>query len=207
MITNKKELEFYVMADMMMNRGKYKWNIKDRLKKLIIHDYIMQYLKSMRYVAYMRSGKDLSICSKLICLIHELRYRKLGIKLGFSIGAQVFGYGLVIPHYGTIVVGASNRIGNYSVLHTSTCITDNRKVIGDGLYLSTGAKLTSQIELGDYVSIGANSLVNKSFGSNVMIAGTPAVKIKESEPWYIRDGEEYLKKVLSVNELKKKLNL
>lgn len=63
------------------------------------------------------------------------------MKLGFTISENVFGYGLVIPNYGTIVVGSGNQIGNYSVLHTSTCISAGRKRIGDGLYLSTGAKV------------------------------------------------------------------
>lgn len=72
--------------------------------------------------------------------INKIRYKSLGIKLGFTIPINVFGYGLVIPHYGTIVVGAGNTIGNYAVLHTSTCITAGNKIIGDALYLSTGAK-------------------------------------------------------------------
>ncbi len=51
----------------------------------------------------------------------------LGMKLGYSIGYKCFSYGLVLPHYGTIVVGNSNRIGKYAVLHTSTCITAGKK--------------------------------------------------------------------------------
>lgn len=70
-----------------------------------------------------------------------------GMKLGFTIAENVFGYGLVIPHYGTIVVGSGNRIGNYAVLHTSTCITAGKKNIGDGLYLSTGAKVLRDVQL------------------------------------------------------------
>lgn len=66
--------------------------------------------------------------------------------MGITIVYNVFGYGLVIPHYGTIVVGESNNIGNYAVLHTSTCISSNGKIIGNGLYLSTGAKITSILE-------------------------------------------------------------
>lgn len=138
---------------------------------------------------------------------HELRYRKLGIKLGFSIGSQSLGYGVVIPHYGTIVVGGSNRIGNYAVLHSSTCISGNGKIIGNALYLATGAKMTSQLNLGDNVSVGANSVVNKSFPSNCMIAGVPAVRIKDAVAWYERDGEFYANKVKRVEELKQKMNL
>lgn len=129
------------------------------------------------------------------------------MKLGFSIGSCSLGYGVVIPHHGTIVVGESNRIGNFAVLHTSTCISSNNKVIGDALYLATGAKMTSQITLGDNVSVGANSVVNKSFPSNCMIAGAPAKWIKDAIPWYERDGEAYATKVRKVEELKAKMNL
>lgn len=202
MIKNKKQLKFYIMADMMMNRGKFKWTIIDRIKNLLFPDYVMQYLRSMRYTEYMKDNKDINIFSKIICVLHASRLKKLGVKLGFSIGNQVFGYGLVIPHFGTIVVGSSNRIGNYAVLHTSTCISDKCIICGDGLYLSTGAKITQKCILGDYISIGANSVVNKSFGSNVMIGGTPAIKIKETEPWYIRDGEQYANKVKKIELLK-----
>ncbi len=144
---------------------------------------------------------------RLLGIYHYFRFRRLGIKLGFTIGPKVFGYGLVIPHYGTIVVGGSNRIGNYAVLHTSTCISDNGKEIGDAMYLATGAKITSRIYLGNNVSIGANSIVNKSFESNIMIAGSPARKIKDTEAWYVRDGESYTRKVQLIEELKSSMNL
>lgn len=128
--------------------------------------------------------------------------------MGFSVGCNCFGYGLVIPHYGTIVVGPSNKIGNYAVLHTSTCITDNGKEIGDALYLSTGAKLTTKLVLGNNISIGANSVVNKSFETdNIMVAGAPAKYIKESLPWYNRDGKSFIERVNKVEDLKIKMCL
>ncbi len=209
MIRSKKELKFYIMADMMMNRGKFKWSVKDRIKHLLLPDYVMRYLKSMRYISYMSDNKRITPPPVLGLwgLYHFFRFRRLGIKLGFSIGSKAFGYGLVIPHYGTIVVGGSNRIGNYAVLHTSTCISDNGKVIGDALYLATGAKITSKIQLGNNVSIGANSVVNKSFDSNIMIAGSPARIIKDAEAWYVRDGESYYRKVQLIEELKNRMNL
>lgn len=144
---------------------------------------------------------------KLLGLYHRLRYRKLGIKLGFSIGSESIGYGAVIPHYGTIVIGCDNKLGNYAVLHTGTCISNNGKIIGDAIYLATGAKITSKVTIGDNVSVGANSVVNKSFGSNIMIAGVPAKEIKDAPAWYIRDGEFYYNKVQQVEHLKKEMNL
>ena len=123
--------------------------------------------------------------------------------LGFSIGCDTLGYGVKIPHYGTIVIGESNRIGNYAVLHTSTCISDNGKIIGDGLYLSTGAKITSKIKLGNNISIGANSLVNKDCEQdNVLLGGMPAKVIRQEDAWYIRDS--YEDRVEMIEKLKEK---
>ena len=113
-----------------------------------------------------------------------------------------------MPHYGTIVVGESNNIGNYCVLHTCTCITDNGKTIGNAFYLSTGAKVTSKVTIGDNVSVGANSVVNKSFiEGNMMIAGTPAKYIKPMDAWYVMDGKVYADKVKAVEILKEKMKL
>ena len=142
------------------------------------------------------SGRD-GFINKLLYEINKTRCDKIQLKLGFDIGYNVFGYGLVLPHHGTIVVGSGNRIGNYCVLHTSTCITTWHKVIGDGLYVSAGAKIKDDINLGDYVSIGANAMVNKHCDGleKVMIAGNPAHVIKESGEWWVRDGEEYIKRV------------
>ena len=173
------------------------------MKNLIMPDYIMSYLKAMRRCDYYSNAAG--IIAKVLLFVSYLKYNRLGIKLGFSINYKVFGYGLVIPHYGTIVVGEGNTIGNYCVLHTSTCITAGEKTIGDGFYLSTGAKVTHNINIQDNVSIGANSLVNKSIiESDIMIAGNPAKKIKDTTPWYIRDGGKYQERVKKCENLKAK---
>lgn len=51
-IKSKKELKFYIAADCMMNRGTFKESYRDKIKNLIVPDYIMAYLKSMRKVSY-----------------------------------------------------------------------------------------------------------------------------------------------------------
>lgn len=208
MIRTKQELKFYMKADYMMNRGVFTPSWKQRIRDIFIGDQIIRFLCLMRKTSYYRyiAENRSRFFGGGIFLFYKILYGRVSRKLGFSIGSEVFGYGLVIPHYGTIVVGSSNRIGNYAVLHTSTCISDNRKVIGDGLYLSTGAKMTSSITLGNNISVGANSLVNKSLlKDNVMIAGAPAKEIKVAEAWYIRDGRA--SRVEQIEALKKKMNL
>lgn len=196
-LRTKKELHFYIIADRIMNRGVLEYTLKQRIKNIFCPDYIMDYLECMRYLSYYKNKNN------ILWYWYQYKYRKLGLKLGFSIGYNVFGYGLLIPHYGTIVVGGSNRIGNYAVLHTSTCISDNGKVIGDALYMGTGSKITSKIQLGNNISIGANSLVNRSFlEDNIMIGGMPAKCIKKSETWYIRGGKTFTDKVNKIEHLK-----
>lgn len=202
MINSKKELSFYLKADRMMNRGTFVYSFKYRLIHWIYPDYIMSYLEAMRKYSYYRH------VNSMLKYYYYYKYKKLGLKLGFSIGYDVFGYGLVIPHYGTIVVGNSNKIGNYAVLHTSTCISDNGKKIGDGLYCSTGVKITKKIILGNNCSIGANSLVNKDFQEDgILLGGIPANFIRKSDAWYVRDGQAYINKVNSVEKLKSIMDL
>lgn len=163
----------------------------------------MDYLSYMRKADFYNSQRGWIY--KLKANYYALRQRKLGIKLGFSISRDVFGYGLVIPHYGTIVVGGGNKIGNYAVLHTSTCITNGHKVIGDGLYVSTGAKLTTVNQLGDNITIAANSVLTSDIVlSGVLVVGMPAVVKKHQEPWYNKE-ERTRNKVLKIEQLKDKL--
>lgn len=165
---------------------------------------IVDYLKAMRCYSYYK-GKNTPF--SLICQhYYGIRFRRLGQKLSFSIGEDVFGYGLVIPHYGTIVVGNTNRIGNYAVLHTSTCISSKSSEIGDGLYLSTGAKITQKVILGNGVMVAANSVVNKSYENNSLIVGAPAKPIGERAIWYSEE-PIFQTRVDQIEQLKKTIQI
>ena len=189
---------------MMMNRGYFKLSFSKRLLRLFIHDTIMDYLVVMRKFSYYSNCVGGGILTSVKSIFYKLRYRSLGMKLGFSIGENVFGYGLVIPHYGTIVTGYTNRIGNYAVLLNSTCIADNGKIIGDGLYMSTGEKINSKVVLGNVITVAANSVVNKDvMRDNCLLAGMPAKVVKDSPIWFIRDGETFSERVKRIEELKK----
>lgn len=196
-ILTKKELNFYIKADRMMNRGCFKWSFRDKLFHIINPDYIMKFLETLRKAEYYswRHGRMLQY-------YYKMKLQRLGIKLGFTIALHVFGYGLVIPHYGTIVVGSGNKIGNYAVLHTCICITAGEKDIGDGLYVSTGARILGDVKLGNYVTIGANAVVNKPASDNVLFVGIPAVHKREGPAWH---SGNYQKRFEACEELRKQI--
>lgn len=181
-ITSKKELQFCLMADRMMNTGTFKRSFSTCLKELFLPDLKMKYLATMRKLSYYKnSGNPL-------WLFYHFIYQRLTVKLGYTIGPDVFGYGLVLPHYGTIVVGPKNTIGNYAVMHVCTLITSTNKQIGDNLFVSTGAKITSGMELGDNITIAANSVVTKSFtDNNILLAGMPAIVKCSRNAWWEND--------------------
>lgn len=204
-IHSKKELDFFIKADYMMNTGSFKPSFKRKLIEFVSPDYMMRFLVIMRKYSYYKHKTGLN---KIIATYYKLKYKKLSLKLGYTIDPDAFGYGLSIPHYGTIVVGSPAIIGNYAVLQTNVCLSGNGKVIGDALYVSTGGKITSKVVLGNNVTLAANAVCTKSFEEgNVLLAGIPAVKKAVSVPWYIRDGTIYHNRVKMIEELKQNMGL
>lgn len=53
-------------------------------------------------------------------------------------------------------------------------------VIGKNCWIGANAVILPGVELGDNVIVGAGSVVTKSFGNNLIIAGNPAVVIREN---------------------------
>lgn len=207
MITSRNHLHFYLQADMMMNRGYFKEPLKMKLLHLVAPDYIMEFLKVMRKVQYYSLCK-FSVWGGILLIINKLLFFRLSRKLGFSIGYNACDYGLVIPHYGTIVVGNTNRIGPYAILHTSTCITDTGRKIGKGLLLSTGAKITGGDILGDHIVVAANSVVTKSFPEgNALLVGMPAIKKTDLFDWNSSLKGEMKRRVEAIENLKVKMKI
>jgi serine O-acetyltransferase len=113
-------------------------------------------------------------------------FRRLSRRLGFTIPINVFGPGLSIAHYGTIVVNHGSRVGSNCRLHVGVNIgTEAGKsaeapTIGDNSYIGPGAKLFGKIEIGPNTAIGANAVVNRSFPEgNATLGGIPAKIISQ----------------------------
>lgn len=208
MIKSKKELLFYIKADRIMNGLNSEKSLKEKLLRSVTNAYdIIKYLEYMRKYSYYKNIKNQSFIERLFQFCYGTQFRSLGAKLGFSIDPDALGYGVVIPHYGTIVVGC-NVIGNYAVLHTSTCIAACNSIIGDGFNMCTGSVISKNVSIGNYVSVCSNSLVNKSFNDNVLLGGSPAIIKKDNySAWWKNDGIKYELRIQAVEKLKKDVNL
>ena len=91
------------------------------------------------------------------------------------------GHGLMIDHATGVVIGETVVIGNnVSILHGVTlggsgvrCGARHPK-IGEGVLISTGAKILGNIVVGDGAKIAAGSLVLQDVAPHTTVAGVPA---------------------------------
>lgn len=94
------------------------------------------------------------------------------------------GKGTKLGHGGiAVVINKRAIIGQNCVI--GSCVTiggkskgDAAPKIGDFVYIATGAKVLGDIQIGNHVIIGANSVVVKDVPSNCVVAGIPAAIIK-----------------------------
>ena len=101
---------------------------------------------------------------KLRLLIEKFRFHRLSIKLGFSIPINVFGPGLAIVHYGTIVVANGAKIGANCRIHEGVTIgatngSSKAAIIGDNVFIGSGAKIIGEVRISSNVAIAANAVV------------------------------------------------
>jgi serine O-acetyltransferase len=179
MIKTKNDFKYYLYCDRVA-LGKTKkrpcfWSFAD-----IIWEYEIL-LRRNEY--YKNCGKN--VCSKIYALFLRMRFRRLSRKLGFSIPLNVFGPGLSIAHYGTIVVNGNARVGKNCRLQECVNIgatngSSDAPIIGDNVFIGTGAKIIGKVKIGNDACIGAGAVVVKDVPSGVTVGGVPAKVISNN---------------------------
>jgi len=170
MITDKTSYRYFLERDLKAYE----------LERISFYNYYwmdcVRFQRRLREIEYLNNVRRGNILCRLHQMILEIMNHRFALKLGFSIPKNVFGAGLCIVHYGTIVVSPLAKIGENCRIHPSTSIGfyNGAPTIGNNVYIGPGAKLFGQITIGDNVTIGANAVVNSNIPDNVTVGGIPA---------------------------------
>lgn len=183
MIQSKNDYKRYVEADRIALGIGYS-SISMKIIRYIYPNPTWKFQKKLRKLEYYKNCKK-GVFNKLYYYYLYYKFLNYSQKLGFTIPLNVFGSGLAIVHVGTIVVNKNAKIGKNCRIQVCTNIgasggSSRAPIIGDNVYIAPGVKIYGEIVLGNNIAIAANSSVNKSFlEANIMIAGSPAKKIKD----------------------------
>lgn len=113
MIKNKENLRYFLEED------KKALNYRDKKRPRIFSDEIWRFEIALRKTEYyLNVYGDHSIPY----IMSKLYFKHISLKLGFSIGLNVFGPGLSIAHYGTIIVNGKAKVGSNCRIHADTLI-------------------------------------------------------------------------------------
>lgn len=184
MISSKKIYKEYLTADRKALGISPTNSPALLIKEFISPNYIWLFQKRLRKAEYYKN-KNKNIFQTTYYFYLRFLLKKISVKLGLTIPENVFGPGLAIVHYGTIVINSNSKIGANCRIHACTNIgasggSKKAPNIGNNVYIGPGAKIYGDITIGNNVAISANAVVNKSFEENsILLAGNPAKKIKE----------------------------
>jgi serine O-acetyltransferase len=191
MIDSRDKLHFYIKEDREANHlNLTKDSFLHRLKNVYHRAFnlkirFFEHLRKSEYYDYKRlHAKYLYSILFYSILFYFIRsiYHNISRKLNVEIPLNTCGYGLYIPHFSGVIINNNAQIGNYCTLLSGVVIGRGEDykcpIIGDNVWINTGAKLFNGITIGNNCIIGANAVVNKSFPENSILAGIPAKIIK-----------------------------
>ncbi|MBN1181844.1 MAG: serine acetyltransferase [Bacteroidales bacterium] len=158
--------------------------IKADLYRYVPQPYgIFKLLKGFRSQGfrYMFYRRKLRLCRRMnpLRFFYWALLRHYMYKYGFQIGGNIGG-GLFIGHFGTIVTGADVIIGNNCNIAHGVTIGVTRRgskpgtpIIGNEVWIGTGAVIVGGISIGNNVLIAPNAYVNFDVPDNSIVIGNP----------------------------------
>ncbi len=177
MIRDKKELRRYLEQDRLALR------IGQKKRPQIFGDEIWKFTIALRKWEYYSARGGVW---RVPALYYRFRTHNLGLKCGgFTVPRGVFGPGLSIAHPGSVTVNHTARVGQNCRIHEGVCIGATSggaqaAVIGDNVFIGSGAKIIGPVTIASDVAIGAGAVVVRSITEpGTTWAGVPARKVSD----------------------------
>jgi serine O-acetyltransferase len=174
-IRSKADYRRFLQADLRAH-GLTRHGAMDRVRRPELR--FQRLLRRVEYLENCRRG----LAGRVLYLAARARLRRQAIRLGFSIPRNVFGPGLALAHYGSVIVNGGARVGRNCRIHPGVVIGEldgKAPTIGDDVYIGPGAKLYGGISIGDGAAVGANAVVNRDVAAGVAVAGIPARPVSD----------------------------
>jgi len=173
--------EKHIYCGYMFNsRSRYLLSRIKREPVRMIYSFLVLSRKTDYY--WLKKSKG-GFLDSLLYLYFICKKNRLGEKLGFEIGTENIGRGLMIYHY-NIVINPNSKIGENCSFHGNNCIGNDGKskdcpIIGDNVSLGVGAKVLGSVTIANNIKIAAGAVVVHSFQEEgITIGGIPARKIR-----------------------------
>lgn len=178
MIKTKEDYIEYLRADKEALQANTNFPVFLEKMGPLLTDPCYKFQKLMRKLEYWVNCGT-SPFAKLYVIFLKKLYQRMSVNLGFSIHINTFGPGLLIGHYGCIVIGAGTKIGSHCNIRPGVVIARDidkgSSTIGDYCHLGANSVILNGICLGNNVTVGAGAVVTKSFREdNIVLAGVPA---------------------------------
>lgn len=161
------------------------------LKRNFINSYIKIILQhgTIAVVFYRISSFFLSVkipvIKQVFQLIHWLLSKPVIWLSGVDINArQKIGKGFVIHNFSNIVIDAA-AIGEGLTINQGVTIgpdwrNNGKPLLGNNVFVGSGATILGNITVGDDVVIAANAVVTKNITDKSVVAGNPGMVIKKN---------------------------
>ncbi len=194
MIQSKAELLEYIRQDAKANH-------RTDMKVKFNDNPVWKFIIMMRKLDYLHQRRNMSHSFspvRFLYRIYRFRWDNLALRCGFTIGYRNIGKGFSIAHYGQLTINGGCIIGENVRVHEGVTLGSSgggTPVIGNNVFIGSGAKIIGEISIADDVCVGAGAVVVNSITEpGTTWAGNPAKKISNN------NSHKYLSPLL---ELKK----
>ena len=166
-------LKYFVIRDLERINGDF--SIGKMLKTMILEP-------GFNYIFWMRVTRFFYLRNnKVLFLITNIIRRHYSLKFGYQISyrSQILP-GFAIAHWGYILIQGKTKIGSNCyvrpgvIMGKKSVYQDAFQTVGDNVEFGAGVILAGTLDIGDYVTIGANSVVLNDIPSNSTAVGVPA---------------------------------